>query len=52
MIQVTELGYMGIGVKDLDAWKHFATSIVGFELADEGESDRCYLRMDYCIIGS
>ena len=47
MIQVTELGYMGIGVKDLDAWKHFATSIVGFELADEGESDRCYLRMDY-----
>jgi 2,3-dihydroxybiphenyl 1,2-dioxygenase len=47
MIQVTELGYMGFGVKDLDAWKNFATSIVGFELADEGESDRCYLRMDY-----
>ena len=47
MIQVTELGYMGIGVKDLDAWKNFATNIVGFELADEGESDRCYLRMDY-----
>ncbi|MGC2445539.1 VOC family protein [Candidatus Binatus sp.] len=47
MFQVRELGYMGIGVKDLDAWKHFATSIVGFELADEGESDRCYLRMDY-----
>jgi 2,3-dihydroxybiphenyl 1,2-dioxygenase len=47
MIQVTELGYMGIGVKDLDAWKHFATDIVGFELADDGESDRCYLRMDY-----
>jgi 2,3-dihydroxybiphenyl 1,2-dioxygenase len=47
MIQVTELGYMGIGVKDLDAWKHFATDIVGFELSEEGESDRCYLRMDY-----
>jgi 2,3-dihydroxyethylbenzene 1,2-dioxygenase len=47
MIQVTELGYMGLGVKDLDAWKNFATGIVGFELADEGESDRCYLRMDY-----
>ena len=47
MIQVTELGYMGFGVKDLDAWKNFATSIVGFELVDEGESDRCYLRMDY-----
>jgi len=47
MIQVTELGYMGLGVKDLDAWKNFATAIVGFELTDEGERDRCYLRMDY-----
>ncbi len=47
MIQVTELGYMGIGVKDLEAWKNFATAIVGMELADEGEHDRCYLRMDY-----
>ncbi len=47
MIQVTELGYMGIGVKNLEEWKEFATSIVGMELADEGEADRCYLRMDY-----
>ena len=47
MAHVTELGYMGIGVKDLAAWKNFATNIVGFELADEGEPDRCYLRMDY-----
>lgn len=47
MVQVTELGYMGIGIKDLDAWKSFATSIVGMELADEGERDCCYLRMDY-----
>ena len=47
MIQVTELGYIGLGVKDLDAWKTFATNIMGLELADEGESDRCYLRMDY-----
>src|SRR4030095_1271885 len=47
MVQVTELGYMGIGVKDLDAWKNFATAIVGLELSEEGERDRCYLRMDY-----
>jgi 2,3-dihydroxybiphenyl 1,2-dioxygenase len=47
MIQVTELGYLGIGVKDLDEWKNFATKIVGFELADDGERDRAYLRMDY-----
>jgi len=47
MIAVTELGYMGVGVKDLEAWKNFASAIVGFELSDEGERDRCYLRMDY-----
>jgi len=47
MIQVTELGYIGIGVKDVDAWKNFASKIVGFEVADDGERDRCYLRMDY-----
>jgi 2,3-dihydroxybiphenyl 1,2-dioxygenase len=47
MVQVTELGYMGVGVKDLDEWKAFAGDIIGMELADEGERDRCYCRMDY-----
>lgn len=47
MVQVTELGYMGIGVKDVDAWRNFATQLIGMELSDEGERDRCYLRMDY-----
>jgi 2,3-dihydroxybiphenyl 1,2-dioxygenase len=47
MIQVTELGYLGVGVKDLAEWKSFAAGIVGFEIADESEPDRCYLRMDY-----
>jgi 2,3-dihydroxybiphenyl 1,2-dioxygenase len=47
MVQVTELGYMGVGVKDLDEWKVFASDIIGMELADEGERDRYYCRMDY-----
>ncbi len=47
MVQITELGYIGFGVKDLDAWKSFATNVVGFQLLDDGERDRCYLRMDY-----
>jgi len=47
MVQVTELGYIGIEVKRPDEWKKFATEILGMELADEGERDRCYLRMDY-----
>ncbi|HJU27962.1 MAG TPA: VOC family protein [Candidatus Binataceae bacterium] len=47
MVQVTELGYIGIEVKRPDEWKTFATEILGMELADDGERDRCYLRMDY-----
>ena len=47
MVQVTELGYMGVGVKDSAAWKDFAATVVGFEVSDDGEADRCYLRMDY-----
>jgi 2,3-dihydroxybiphenyl 1,2-dioxygenase len=47
MVQITELGYMGIGVKKLDEWKHFAAEIIGMEVTDDGEPDRCYLRMDY-----
>ncbi|HKD69043.1 MAG TPA: VOC family protein [Candidatus Binataceae bacterium] len=47
MVQVTELGYIGIEVKNVEEWKEFATQITGLELADDGERDRCYLRMDY-----
>jgi 2,3-dihydroxybiphenyl 1,2-dioxygenase len=45
---VTELGYIGIGVKDMTAWRTFASEIMGLEWAEEkGEEDRAYLRMDY-----
>lgn len=47
MVQVTELGYVGLGVKDLDGWKDFAANVVGLEVSDEGKRDRFYLRMDY-----
>lgn len=46
MVQVTELGYMGLGVKSLAAWKDYAAKILGLEVVDEGEPGRCYLRMD------
>lgn len=46
-VGVTELGYVGIGVKDMAAWEQFACGILGMEWSDEGEGDRCYLRMDY-----
>lgn len=45
---VTELGYVGIGVKSMAAWRTFACDIMGLEWAEEqGEEDRAYLRMDY-----
>jgi 2,3-dihydroxybiphenyl 1,2-dioxygenase len=47
MVQVTEMGYMGIGAKNLDEWKNFAGNMVGMEVTGDGERDRCYLRMDY-----
>ncbi|HJU28980.1 MAG TPA: VOC family protein [Candidatus Binataceae bacterium] len=47
MVQVTELGYIGIEVARPAEWKKFATEILGLELADDGERGRCYLRMDY-----
>lgn len=46
MVQVTELGYMGIGVKHLDRWKDYAAKILALEVVDEGEPGRCYFRMD------
>jgi 2,3-dihydroxybiphenyl 1,2-dioxygenase len=47
MSQVTELGYLGIGVKDLDAWKQFAGEVIGLQVIDGDERNSCYLRMDY-----
>ncbi len=44
MVQVTELGYFGVGVSDLEAWKRFAREILALEVVDEGETDRCHLR--------
>ena len=46
MIKVSELGYIGIGVSDPEAWKDYATQVIGMEVLDDGEDDRVYLRMD------
>jgi len=46
MSAVTELGYLGLSVSDLDAWRAYASEVAGMEVFDEGEGDRIYLRMD------
>jgi 2,3-dihydroxybiphenyl 1,2-dioxygenase len=47
MAQVTELGYLTLGVKDIARWKAFAADILGVEVADGDKASRCYLRLDY-----
>ncbi len=46
-VSVTELGYVGIGVKNLAAWRAFACDIMGLEWVDEQGDGKAYLRMDY-----
>nr|QLG20571.1 1,2-dihydroxynaphthalene dioxygenase [uncultured bacterium] len=47
MVGVTELGYLGFGVSNMDAWREYASKVMGLEVFDEGEKDRFYIRMDY-----
>ncbi len=46
MSKVTELGYVGLSISDLDRWRAYACEIAGMEFLDEGEGDRAYLRID------
>jgi 2,3-dihydroxybiphenyl 1,2-dioxygenase len=46
MVQVTELGYIGLDISDAAAWKDYASACLALEVLDEGEADRFYLRMD------
>ena len=39
MVQVTELGYMGFGVKDLETWKKFAAEVLAMGQLDEGHRE-------------
>jgi 2,3-dihydroxyethylbenzene 1,2-dioxygenase len=47
MVSVTELGYLGLGVSDMPAWKAFATSTMAMEIADGATEELCQLRLDY-----
>lgn len=52
MSVVTELGYLGLSVSDLAAWRAYAAEVAGMEVVDEGEGDRLYLRMAFGITAS
>tara|TARA_R110000803_G_scaffold178678_3_gene241088 strand:- start:4259 stop:5140 length:882 start_codon:yes stop_codon:yes gene_type:complete len=46
MSEVTELGYLRIGVSDLAIWRKFATEVIGLQVRDDTETGRLYLRSD------
>mgnify|MGYP003626354209 FL=1 len=47
MTKITELGYLTIGVSDLEAWERFATQILGAEIRPGEDENSRYLRLDY-----
>jgi len=46
MSGVTSLGYLGLGVKNPDAWEKFATEILGLQSSGVADDGRLLLRMD------
>ena len=44
-MQVQALGYLGFGSADLDGWSEFATSLLGMQAAEKGNTSRAF-RMD------
>jgi 2,3-dihydroxyethylbenzene 1,2-dioxygenase len=47
MAEVIELGYISIGVSDLEAWRDYAAEVLAVEVTDGDSADELYLRMDY-----
>jgi 2,3-dihydroxybiphenyl 1,2-dioxygenase len=47
MTHVTELGYLTLGVSDIEAWKDFAAQVLGLEVVASDDPSKCFLRMDY-----
>src|SRR6266566_3325585 len=43
---VSQLAYLGIGVSDMNAWKTFATDILGMQVVERADDGTVYLRMD------
>ena len=46
MASITQLGYLGLGVKDMRAWEGFATQTLGLQANGQGDDGSLFLRMD------
>ena len=45
-MSVTQLGYLGIGVSDVDAWEIYASDVLGLQVAGKEADGSLRLRMD------
>jgi extradiol dioxygenase len=45
-MSITQLGYIGLRVRDVDAWERFARDLLGMQVWDRGPDRGLYLRMD------
>lgn len=45
MASVSQLGYLGLNVSNLEEWAQFATELLGLEIVDK-TSQGFYMRMD------
>ena len=46
MASVTQLGYVGIGAKDVEQWEHYATESLGLQSNGRESDGSLFLRMD------
>lgn len=47
MSVIQSLGYLGIGVRDIDAWERFAADVLGLAISLKTDDGRLYLREDH-----
>ncbi len=45
-MSITQLGYLGLGVKDLAKWEEYASDVLGMMVSDRLDDGTSYLRMD------
>jgi len=43
---ITQLGYLGLSVSDINAWEHFATHTLGLQVSERGDDGSLFLRTD------
>ena len=46
MASVTQLGYVGVGAKDVEQWEHYATETLGLQSNGRESDGSLFLRMD------